>query len=201
MVAKSSFFCDTTFCLNKLTTYEPPYMVTPNYLWSVGCQIVSVLTLLTGASAKFKQEHSMWKEIALNVLGASRSRLCPGSGLHLIRGRSLVWDVTVVDTFAESNYIDRQRNNWCWNRKMPEIQWPSWQLLLSTSCNRNHWRVRQVHSPLLELSCKETRWHFRRPQGTTVAPPVPVSGHGQREHRQHISLCGSLIWFQPPSVH
>ena len=36
---KWSFFCDTTFCLNKLTAYEPPYMVTPNCLWSVGCQI------------------------------------------------------------------------------------------------------------------------------------------------------------------
>jgi len=27
MVAKRSFYCDTTFCLNKLTTYEPPYVV------------------------------------------------------------------------------------------------------------------------------------------------------------------------------
>jgi len=36
---------------------------------------------------------------------------------------------------------------------MPEIQWPSWQLLLSTSCNRNHWCVRQVHCPF--LSCLE----------------------------------------------
>ena len=33
-----------------------------------------------------------------------------------------------------------------------------------------------------ELSRKETRWHFRRPQGATVAPPAPVSGRGQREH-------------------
>ena len=33
------------------------------------------------------------------------------------------------------------------------IQWPSWQLLLSTSCNQNHWCVWQVHCPLLLLSC------------------------------------------------
>jgi len=27
-----SIFCYTTFCLNKLTTYELPYMVTPSCL-------------------------------------------------------------------------------------------------------------------------------------------------------------------------
>jgi len=42
---------------------------------------------------------------------------------------------------------------------------------------------------------------FGRPQGATVAPPAPVSGRGQREHRQHIGLCASLIWFKPPSVY
>jgi len=83
----------------------------------------------------------------------------------------------------------RQCSNWCWDRQMPEIQWPSWHLVLSTSCKWNHWCVRQVHCPLLELSRKETRWHFRQPQGATVAPPAPVSGRGQREHRQHIGLC------------
>jgi len=79
----------------------------------------------------------------------------------------------------------RQCSNchWCWDRQIPEIQWPSWQLLLSSNCNRNHWCVWQVHCPLLELFRKETCWHFRRPQGRTVAPPAPVSGHGQREHR------------------
>jgi len=77
----------------------------------------------------------------------------------------------------------RQCSNWCWDRQMPEIQWPSWQLLLSTSYNRNHWCVWQFHCPLLELSRKETCWYFRRPQRRTVAPLAPVSGHGQREHR------------------
>jgi len=57
----------------------------------------------------------------------------------------------------------RQCSNWCWDRQMPEMQWPSWQLLLSTR-HWNHWCVRQVHCPLLELSRKETRWHFRRPR-------------------------------------
>jgi len=76
-----------------------------------------------------------------------------------------------------------------------KIQWHSWQLLLPTSCNRNHWCVQQVHCPLLELSRKETRWHFRWPQGVTVAPLAPVSGCGQREHHQHIGLHASLIWF------
>ena len=32
--------------LNKLTTYEPPYQNTPNCLWNVGCQIVSILTFI-----------------------------------------------------------------------------------------------------------------------------------------------------------
>ena len=31
---KRIVFCDTTFCLNKLATYEPPYMATPNCLWT-----------------------------------------------------------------------------------------------------------------------------------------------------------------------
>jgi len=56
-VVKISFFCDTTLFLNKLTTYQPPYMVTSSCLWSVGCQIVSVLTFLMGASAKLKLGH------------------------------------------------------------------------------------------------------------------------------------------------
>ena len=91
----------------------------------------------------------------------------------------------------------RQCSNWCWDRQMLEIQWPSWQLL-STSCNRNHWCVQQVHCPLLELSRKETRWHFRRSQRVTMAPTTPVSGCGQREHHQHIGLCASLIRFFHP---
>ena len=60
----------------------------------------------------------------------------------------------------------RQWSNWWWDWQMPEIQWPSWQLLLlSTSCNQNHWCVWKVHCPILELSCRETRWHFGRHQG------------------------------------
>jgi len=52
--SKKIVFCDTTFGLNKSTTYESPYMVNTNCLWSVGCQIVLVLT---GSSAKLKRGH------------------------------------------------------------------------------------------------------------------------------------------------
>jgi len=80
--------------------------------------------------------------------------------------------------------LNTQPSNWeADTLPLPEIQWPSWQLLLSTSYNRNHWCVWQVHCPLIELSGKETCWRFRRPQGGTVAPPAPVSGRGQKEHR------------------
>jgi len=84
-VAKDRFFCDTTFCWNKLTTYEPPYVVTPNCLWSLVCQIVSVLKFLTGASAKLKRGHVKRYAVVLSVLGASWSGLCPGPRVHLIR--------------------------------------------------------------------------------------------------------------------
>jgi len=50
---KKIVFYDTTSRLNKLTKYE----WSPSCLWSVGCQIVSVLTFLTGASTKLKREH------------------------------------------------------------------------------------------------------------------------------------------------
>ena len=46
------------------TTYEPPYMVSPDCLWRVDCQIVSVLTFLTGVSAKMKPGF-MWKATQL----------------------------------------------------------------------------------------------------------------------------------------
>jgi len=72
-------------CLNKLTTKEPPYVVTPNCLWSVDCQIVSVLTFLTGVFTKLKRGHVKRHAVALSVYGASRSRLCPGPRVHLIR--------------------------------------------------------------------------------------------------------------------
>jgi len=81
-VAKWSFFCDKTFCLNRLST-QPTNR--PNCLWSVGHQIVSFWTFLTGASTKFKRGHVKPYAVALSVLGASRSRLCPGPRIHLIR--------------------------------------------------------------------------------------------------------------------
>ena len=75
---------------------------------------------------------------------------------------------------AESHYIvqcryTRQWSNWWWDWQMPEIHNDLldnyYKLLLSTSCNQNHWCVRKVHCPILELSCRETRWHFGRHQG------------------------------------
>jgi len=50
-----------------LTIYEPMYMVTPNCLWSVGRQIVSILTFLTGAFAKLKRGHVKRYAVALCV--------------------------------------------------------------------------------------------------------------------------------------
>jgi len=120
----------------------------------------------------------------------------PGTEAGALYGTRQLWTPLQKVTTVGAT-IPGSVSNWCWDRQMSEIQWPSWQLLLSTSlsCNRNHWCVRQVHCPLLELSRKQIRWHFRQPQGATVAPPVPVSGRGQREHRQHIGLCASLIGF------
>ena len=60
------------------------------------------------------------------------------------------------------------------------------------------WLANGMLSYLYWAVSKETRWHFRQPQGVTVAPPVPVSGRGQREHHQHIGLCASLIRFFHP---
>jgi len=54
--------------LNKPTSCKPSYMVTPNCLRSVGCQIVSVLTFLAGASAT-------WKEGACETLRVCAERL------------------------------------------------------------------------------------------------------------------------------
>jgi len=53
--------------------------------WSAGCKIASVLTFLTGASAKLKRGHVKRFAVALSVWGASRSRFCPGPRVHLIR--------------------------------------------------------------------------------------------------------------------
>jgi len=79
-VAKRSF-CDTAFCLNKLITVERMYVVTPNCLWSVGCQIASILTFLTGAFAKLKRACETLRSCAkrlgglavINFPGALRS--------------------------------------------------------------------------------------------------------------------------------
>jgi len=56
------------FLFEQLTTYEPPYMVTsPPIVFEVGCQIVSVLTFLPGASAKLKPAHVKRNTVALRV--------------------------------------------------------------------------------------------------------------------------------------
>ena len=47
--------------------YQPPYKVIPNCLRSVGCQIVSVVAFLTGASAKSKQGHMKRYAVALSI--------------------------------------------------------------------------------------------------------------------------------------
>jgi len=44
-------------------------MVTPNCLWNVDCQIVSVLTFLAGAFAKLKRGHVKRYAVALKRLG------------------------------------------------------------------------------------------------------------------------------------
>jgi len=49
----------------------------------------------------------------------------------------------------------RQCSNWCWDWQMLEIQWPTWQLLLSTSCNQNYWRVWQVYFPFFSCLAKK----------------------------------------------
>ena len=38
-VAKRSFFCDPTFCLNKLTTHVPPHMVIGHFQLSLKCRL------------------------------------------------------------------------------------------------------------------------------------------------------------------
>jgi len=53
-------------------------MVTPNFVWSVGCQIVSDLTFSTGASAKLKRGHMKRYAVALSVW-------LRGPRVHLIR--------------------------------------------------------------------------------------------------------------------
>ena len=78
-VATIPFLCDTTFCLNKLTTYEPPYMVTPDCLWSVGCQIVSSFDqcfykVETRAYEKLRIcTQQLWGLAVTTLPGASRS--------------------------------------------------------------------------------------------------------------------------------
>ena len=59
-VAKRSFLGDANFCLNKLTKLttqeqQQPYTATHSCLWSLGCQIASLLPFLTGASASWNQ--------------------------------------------------------------------------------------------------------------------------------------------------
>ena len=100
-VGKRTFLCDTTSPLNKLTTYEPPYMVTPNCLWIVGCQIVSVLTSLTGASAKCKRKHVKRCpcSCAKHLGGLAVTTLPPH--VHLIRP----WSQTTSQTLATQKWV------------------------------------------------------------------------------------------------
>ena len=64
-VAKRSLFCDATFCFKKLANYEPPYIVTHNYLWSVSGQIVSVrdagTAVAQGGSKEVEGSGKLWK--------------------------------------------------------------------------------------------------------------------------------------------
>ena len=66
--------------------YEPPYMVTPNCLWSagLGCQIISVLTFRPALSAKLKRGYVKSYAVALSVEGASQSWLRPGPRVRQI---------------------------------------------------------------------------------------------------------------------
>jgi len=89
-------FCRTAF-LNKLTTCEPPYMVTPNCLWSrLGYRLPNRISfdvydrcfwkVETRACEKLRSCAKRLGGIAVTPLpGASRSRLCPVPRVHLIR--------------------------------------------------------------------------------------------------------------------
>ena len=56
-------------------------MITPSCLWSVGCQIVSVLTFLTGVSANLKRGHVKRYAVALSVFGGLAVTTLPGASL------------------------------------------------------------------------------------------------------------------------
>jgi len=75
------------------------------------------------------------------------------------RGLSLVWDATVMDTFAQGHYKHCQTGRFCnhksWGRKMPKISWPPKPLSLTTSGNWDHWCVWQVHCPFLSGLAKK----------------------------------------------
>ena len=105
----------------------------------------------------------------------------------------------------------RQCINWCWDRQMPSCQ-----LLFSTSCNRNHWCVWQVHCPLLPLSClakklvgisgdpREGQWLHQRlslavVRGNTASILACVQVWSDFSHPQCINQCScpslaSLRW-------
>ena len=124
----------------------------------------------------------------LEPVGLTKDRRRP-DGLTLnpwYRGKSFVWDATVVDTFAESHYIvsaaipgsvatDADTDK-CGNTMTLTIitfnQLQSKPLVCMASPLLPSWAVSQ-----------KICWHFRRPQRGTVASPAPVSGRGQREHR------------------
>jgi len=114
------------------------------------------------------------------------------------KGLSLIWDTTVMDTFAWGHYKDSARQasftatkgRGC---KMPKIPWPPKQLPLSTSCNWDHWCVWQLHHPLFWMATQRTCWYVWWLQGAPVVSPAPVPGCGQWKCCQIIGLFVILI--------
>jgi len=98
----------------------------------------------------------------------------------------------------------RQCSNWCWDWQIPEIQRPLWQLLLSTSCNWNHWCVWQVQCPflsclantLIDISsdAREQQWLYQHlslamVRGNTAIIMACVQVWSDFSHLQCINLC------------
>jgi len=115
--------------------------------------------------------------------------------------RCLVWDATVVDTFAlaGSHYIvisaaipgsvatDAETDKCQKYNDLLDTYYFQPVAIETTGV------YGKSTAPFLNCLAKKLSFTFQRPQGATVAPPAPVSGRGQREHRQHIGLCASLI--------
>jgi len=93
-------------------------MATPSCLWSVGCQIAAVST---GASTKLERVHLKSYAVELSAQGASRSPLCPGSHVHLIRPWAQHIRGTCFHAFKTSNQIGYTRYT-CVGRQ--KVRWP-----------------------------------------------------------------------------